>query len=83
MGQDLTAIRINYGQQQHIPLDSMDMYVFDTHVKVIQRFFRPDPSEANELSGNTNRANSAVKQQVMDLHQPVDFQMVDDISLLH
>jgi hypothetical protein len=60
------------------------MDVFDIHSKVLQlqRLFRPDLPKANKLSGNTNRANSAVKQQVMNLHQPVDFLMVDDISLL-
>ena len=60
----------------------MDKDVFDIQTKMLERLFRPDLSEANKLSGIANRANSAVKQQVMDLHQPVDFLMVDDISLL-
>jgi len=60
----------------------MDMDVFDIHTQMFQWFFCSDLSKANKLPWNTNRADSAVEQQVMDLHQPVDFLMVDDISLL-
>jgi len=82
VSQNLAAIRINKSQQERITLGSMDMDVFDIHAEVLQRLFRPDLPEANKLSGNVNRANFDVKQQVVDLHQPVDFLMVDDISHL-
>ena len=57
------------------------MDVLDIHTKMFKRFFSLDLSEPYKLPGNTDRANPAIKQEVMDFHQAVDFLVVDDVAL--
>jgi hypothetical protein len=56
--------------------------VLDMHTQMFKRFISLDLSETNKLPGNTNRANPAIKQKVVDFYQAVDFLVVDDIAFL-
>jgi hypothetical protein len=62
VGHYISTVCIKNSQQQVMTLGSMDMDVLDIHKKVLLRFFCFDFPKTNKMSGNTIRANSAVKQ---------------------